>query len=172
MSKDIQITISKKTFYTFLLLGILALAAVGINATSHPSPGHTILEIGNACISSGLNCNFLGAYYTKAEVDVICATPPVPVPNAPSGLTATFIGNTQVRLTWNDNSNDETLFNLERDDLQGDGWDPVGPIGNDIELFDDFDIDTSIPVYNYRISACNSGGCSSFSNTASTGGGS
>ncbi len=36
------------------------------------------------------------------------------IPNTPSGLTATALSSTQIKLDWTDNSTDETRFYIER----------------------------------------------------------
>jgi len=37
--------LTNKVFYTFILIGALVLLAIGINAISHPNPGHIASEI-------------------------------------------------------------------------------------------------------------------------------
>lgn len=99
-----------------------------------------------------------------ARGDVVSfATPDVPT--APSGLTGTYIGG--VRLSWQDNSNNETRFEIEweYDESQGEipppparVYDPIGSVGPDVSSFDD-----DFPVtgeQRYRVRACNDDGCS------------
>jgi len=87
-------------------------------------------------------------------------------PNAPSNLSASDDGSSSVTLNWQDNSNNETGFTLERR-LQGtEPWISVsgGIPANDTQFADATDIGNDI--YEYRIKANGSSGDSSYSNVA------
>lgn len=94
------------------------------------------------------------------------------IPQAPSGLAGTFIdGNPPfVELTWQDNSSNETRFEIERE-LQGGGggngssgpqpvFQPIASVGAGVTLLND-----SPPTGDllYRVRACNPDGCSAWS---------
>ena len=49
-------------------------------------------------------------------------------PAAPDGLVAAAAGSSAVDLTWNDNSPDETNFNIERS-LDGTSFSPLTSVG-------------------------------------------
>ncbi len=112
-------------------------------------------------------------YYVRAvatnslgtsQGDIVSFTTP-DVPTAPSGLTGTYIGG--VRLSWQDNSNNETRFEIEweYEGSQGEApppparvYDPIGSVGPDVSSFDD-----DFPItgeQRYRVRACNDDGCS------------
>ena len=97
--------------------------------------------------------------------DVVAFTT-LDVPQTPSGLSGSFIsGNSpSVELTWQDNSSNETRFELERELLGGNGvsgparvFQPIATLGAGVTLFSD-----SPPTGDllYRVRACNADGCS------------
>ena len=86
---------------------------------------------------------------------------------APSGLAATTVGaGTAIELEWTDNADDETRYEVQRDAGGGLGFAALETLGTDAESHTD---DAVAPdgSYTYRVRACNAGGCSSFSGTAS-----
>ena len=83
--------------------------------------------------------------------------------NAPSNLQA-LNDDSSVSLSWNDNSVDESVFEIERAEGTGD-FDLIGTVDADITNF----VDNSLggaASYTYRIKAANAGGESDNSNTA------
>jgi FtsP/CotA-like multicopper oxidase with cupredoxin domain len=96
------------------------------------------------------------AYYTLA------GNPPA----APSNLSATAVSSSAIDLSWVDNANDETSFNIERS-LDGAVFSPLATVGANVVSYSDtaaLDPDTT---YWYRVNAENAGGTSAWSNTAS-----
>lgn len=90
----------------------------------------------------------------------------VPPPNPPSNLTVTRTGETRLKLQWADNSNNETLFRIER--RVGTGrFVEIRLVGTNITSYED----TSVTVgnqYYYRVRAFRSPDAySSYSNTVS-----
>lgn len=90
--------------------------------------------------------------------------PPAP-PSAPSGLNATAISSSQVRLTWTDNSNNETGFVVERATASGGPWTPLPALPSNTTTFIDGGLAASTPYW-YRLKANGSAGSSGYSNTA------
>jgi len=86
-----------------------------------------------------------------------------PAPVAPSGLVATAVSPTAIRLTWQDNADDETLFEVERLELT---WTKIGEVGADVTVAESPDL-TPGRRYTYRVRARNGAGASRYSNTAS-----
>ncbi|MBD5781174.1 hypothetical protein IEN85_16865 [Pelagicoccus sp. NFK12] len=87
-------------------------------------------------------------------------------PTAPSNLNGSDNGTDSVTLTWQDNSNNETGFALERRQQGTDNWISVsGAIPtNNTQFVDATDIGND--TYEYRIKATGSSGDSSYSNVA------
>jgi dipeptidyl aminopeptidase/acylaminoacyl peptidase len=67
-------------------------------------------------------------------------------------------------LTWTDNSLDETSFRIERS-LSLSGFAEVAVVGADITGYPDTGLNP-LATYYYRVRACNTQGCSSYSNIA------
>ena len=94
----------------------------------------------------------------------------VDLPQTPSGLSGLFIGGNLplVELTWQDNSSNETRFELERELVGGQGvssgparvFQPIASVGSDITLFNDMPPSGDL---RYRVRACNADGCSPWS---------
>jgi hypothetical protein len=121
----------------------------------------------------------------------------VPIPNAPSNLTATLTPMRGVYITWQDNSNNENGFIIEMKwhepfvdldgngkynigepftDVDGDGrwtgkdWNIVANVGADVTDYSFLGEQWYLPagcVISFRVSAFNDGGRSAYSNEAS-----
>jgi hypothetical protein len=89
-------------------------------------------------------------------------TPPPP-PAAPSNLTAAGSSTTGIRLTWTDNSNDETSFHIEQ--KIGGTFVHIGYAAIDATRVTIQDL-TAGQAYTFRIRANNGGGPSGYSNEA------
>ncbi len=85
------------------------------------------------------------------------------VPDAPTNLQAAALSDTAIRLTWDDNSNNETGFNVYR--LEGEFMTLVGTVGTNITTIDDTDLLPNSPYY-YIVRAFNDVGESDDSNIA------
>lgn len=74
--------------------------------------------------------------------------------SAPSNLTATAIGATQIRLNWSDNSGDETNFKIERKVGSGGTWAQIAQVDADVTTY----LDTAVSANNtyfYRVRGTN-----------------
>lgn len=89
------------------------------------------------------------------------------VPTAPGTLVATASSNSQIDLTWADNSNNETGFILERSADGSTGWTSVATPAANATSASNTSL-TSNTAYYYRIRATNTGGDSTNSATANT----
>jgi hypothetical protein len=87
--------------------------------------------------------------------------PAIP-PAAPSDLRG-FCGALEVQLTWQDSSNNELCFLVERSSL-GEPWEEIGEAGPNETLFYDRNVQPN-QIYYYRVRAYNPCGYSSYSNT-------
>lgn len=107
-------------------------------------------------------CNSVGCSAWSAVASV---TTPGQVPAAPSALSATATGPNAVSLAWTDNSSTESGFEIERAPGGG-AFAPLASVATDVTTYDDPTVQGSSP-YEYRVRACNSLGCSAWSNVAS-----
>jgi hypothetical protein len=98
------------------------------------------------------------------ESDLTLYPPTAPV--APSGLTATTLSRSQIKLSWVDNSTNETQFRIERKVGATGTYALLGVVGANVVTFIDSNL-TSGVKYFYRIRASNTGGNSVYSNEAS-----
>jgi alpha-tubulin suppressor-like RCC1 family protein/chitodextrinase len=103
---------------------------------------------------------------TKTATAVTVTVSNILTPAAPSGLVATFASPTQVSLTWNDNSTNETGFRIERKVGTGGTYALLASVGAEIESYTDSTIVVGIQYF-YRVCATSSLGSSAFSNEAS-----
>ncbi|MBN1670100.1 MAG: fibronectin type III domain-containing protein, partial [Kiritimatiellae bacterium] len=86
------------------------------------------------------------------------------VPAAPSGLSATAQSSISIRLTWTDNSGDESGFKIERS-LDGSAWTQVATVGANVTSYANSGLNQGTRYY-YRVRAYNGAGDSGYSNTA------
>jgi hypothetical protein len=86
------------------------------------------------------------------------------IPNAPTSLTGEALSSDQVRLTWSDNSSNETGFQIERS-TNGRTFSVVGTVGADVKSFTDGTVKQRTE-YIYRIRAVGAAGVSAPSNLA------
>ncbi|HEX6790179.1 MAG TPA: LamG-like jellyroll fold domain-containing protein [Candidatus Krumholzibacteria bacterium] len=93
------------------------------------------------------------------------AGPPTP-PAAPDNLVATATTFHRIDLTWVDNSNNETAFEIERS-LDGVVFSPLGSTTPNTTVYADKTAQT-MTTYWYQVRATNNSGPSGWSNTAST----
>jgi hypothetical protein len=90
---------------------------------------------------------------------------PQPPDGAPTNLTCTAMSSTKVNLTWTDNASNEAWYRIER---------KIGAAGTFVTVNSVHPIATATQdsplnphtTYVYRVSACNSAGCSAPSNEA------
>jgi len=83
---------------------------------------------------------------------------PATVPLAPSGLTVAAVAEDQIDLSWNDNSEDETGFKIERSDTGGgNGFSLIHSTGPDVTSYSDTGRSPGT-TYFYRVKAANLAG--------------
>ena len=93
-------------------------------------------------------------YSCSTSTDGNGNTTAVPVP--PSNLRGTVASNTQINLSWTDNSTNETGFKIERKTGTG-VYAVVGTTATDINTYSDNGL-TSNTTYTYRVYSYNAGG--------------
>ena len=88
-------------------------------------------------------------------------------PAAPSGLISTAASQTQITLSWADNSGDESGFKIERSADGSTGWTQIGTVGANVSTYPNTGLVANALWY-YRVRAWNGSGDSGYSNTANT----
>lgn len=83
---------------------------------------------------------------------------------APGNLTASGVSISQIDMSWTDNSNNETSFEVERSSGSS-GFSTVAVLGADVTTYSDLGLDRNTS-YSYRVRACDDTQCSAYSNTA------
>ncbi len=86
--------------------------------------------------------------------------------SAPTNLTATAQSETQINLSWTDNSDNESGFIIERSINFEAGFDTIAVVGDSVTSYDDMGL-TESTEYFYRLSAFNINDTSVVSDTAS-----
>jgi hypothetical protein len=134
--------------------------AGGLNVTapSNPNlcpPGHYMLFI--------LDGNGVPSVAKIIQIGAV----PLTAPAAPSSLSATAVSSTQINLTWLDNASNEDGFKIERcSGSSCTNFAQIAQVGPGVVSYSNTGL-TSSTNYSYRVRAYNSGGDSSYSNTAS-----
>ncbi|OJJ15529.1 hypothetical protein BKI52_37220 [marine bacterium AO1-C] len=85
-------------------------------------------------------------------------------PTAPINLTAISETSNRIRLSWQDQSSNETYFIIERAQDTDDNFVSVDSVGTDTTEYIDIDL-TAETTYFYRVKATNMDGESAYSNT-------
>ncbi len=128
-----------------------------------------------ACVDDAVNVVLPGKTYiyrvaaynaggrSPYSQEVTVRTPGVVVPASPSGLTATAASATQLDLQWNDNSDSEEGFRVERREGASDQWVVVGGrVPANRPQFTDYGLEPG-GTYTYRVRAFNVAGHSEWS---------
>ena len=89
----------------------------------------------------------------------------VGAPQAPSGLSATAASQTQINLSWTDNSTDETGFKIERSLTSGSGFSQIATTSAHAVSYSNTSLSAATTYY-YRIRAYNADGNSNYSGEA------
>lgn len=86
-------------------------------------------------------------------------------PNAAANLAATAVSTSQINLTWQDNSSNESGFRIERSTTAAGVWVQVGTVSANATSFDSTGL-TPGTAYSFRVVAFNSAGAANPSNAA------
>jgi predicted phage tail protein len=137
---------------TASLNGTTAPATLSIQATTGAlAPG---TYTANVAVTSNVAAN------SPQAVTVTFTVAPVPPPAAPTNLNANGQGN-MIRVTWDDNSNNEQSFEVQRNTTGANGpWTTIASLPANIVDYRDRNYVSGV-TYWYRVLACNAGGCTS-----------
>lgn len=106
-------------------------------------------------VAPGSVTYYVGSHY-EVQIDA---------PAAPSGLGATALSTSQIRLTWTDNSDNETGFRIERSATGTSGWSQIGTVAANVTTYTNSNLTCGTRYY-YRVRAYNVAGTSAYSNVA------
>jgi hypothetical protein len=115
---------------------------------------------------SALPNNFRGRVVIQSDQPftvTLTACPPQ-LPAEPKNLTAKAISQTQILLSWMDNSTNETGFKVERSP-NGASWAQIATVGANVNSYANIGLPPGT-TYLYRVRAYNTIGNSAYSNTA------
>jgi hypothetical protein len=141
---------------SFSLIATLAADSVSYSDTGLSAASSYIYRL-SAFNSAGVAAPSNDAWATTDPIVI-------PVPNAPSALSASAVSATEIALSWSDNASDESGFELERD--AGAGWTLIATLAADTVSYSDQGLAAASP-YSYRVRALGAGDPSAYSAVAS-----
>jgi titin len=97
---------------------------------------------------------------------VTAIDPSVAVPNAPTNLKVTAVSQSELDLTWQDNSSNELIFKIERRRNSETAWTEIAQVIGGVTSYSSTDL-LADSTYFYRVRASNQGGESAYSNIGS-----
>jgi hypothetical protein len=130
------------------------------NSRSYTDPA---VAVGSTYAYRVIAANTLGMSAPSAPASI--TVPGLP-PTAPTGLTAVPVSRTQITLNWQDTSDNETGFTIERS-TNGTSWSPIANVGANVRTFANTGLKQMI-LYSYRVRANNAWGSSAFSPVVSS----
>ncbi|MFZ6040506.1 S8 family serine peptidase [Vibrio natriegens] len=134
-------------------------------ASMHPEWGYA--DIKNRILSTTRPLTSLaGKTVTGGVLNALNAVQePATLPAAPTSLSATAVSDTEITLTWEDNSNNEQGFRIERN--SGSGWEvDFASVGANVTTYSDTGL-TAENSYDYQVVAYNEVGDSAYTDVAS-----
>jgi len=132
--------------------------------------GANVIKYSDTGLSGDTTCYYLvrassdsgdSSYSNKASA----TTPLQTIPNAPSSLDAVAISSAQIDLSWQDNSNNESGFKIDRKTGAGGSYRQVAIVGRNINTYSDTSLIEDTTYY-YHVRAYNDAGHSLYSDEA------
>ena len=136
------------------------IATLGSSITSYSDTG---LDGSTAYYYKTRGYNGAGNSGYSNTASATTLNPPEP-PSTPQNLTATAYSDSQIDLSWSDNSN-ETGYRIERS-LDQSSWVEITILATNVTTYNDSGLNGNT-IYYYKVRAYNEAGDSSYSNTAS-----
>ena len=186
-------SVVRTTTFTLTVNKITPSLSISLSPSSTVNQGTQTIAAGNGC-PSGLTCtltrNGIGVsnpdiqtlavgtytyvystagntqYNSASATNILTVNSLVTVPSAPSNLVATTLSTTSIRLNWNDNSNNEDGFKIERATRKG-AFIQIAVVGRDVITYTNSGLKKRTS-YSYKVRAYNAAGNSAYSSTATT----
>ncbi len=130
-----------------------------ITLTVSPKDGHNFTSWTGCNSTFGASCTV--TISTTVNRTVTANFSPTSMPSAPSNLTATPVSQTQINLSWTDNSTNESSFRIERKTSPTGSWSQIASVGANITSYSHTGLNANTTYY-YRVRAYNSLGYSSY----------
>ena len=140
-------------FTSFCTLSVGAVASCGANFEL-PNAGTVTLRVTDSNQSRGAT-SLDSVFIDEIKLFVESNTGPVTLPAAPTGLAGDNSTPGQIALSWTDNADNETRFDVQR--AEGGSWETIATLGPDTQSFVDETV-ASLTTYQYRVVAGNSAG--------------
>jgi fibronectin type 3 domain-containing protein len=138
-----------------------------IRVTMRPGPQVAGSQVDTAVFRFGLNSE---PEYEQYQVNnfytVVTTADPTALSTAPSNLAAVANGRNKINLTWDDNSDDELYFSLQRATAAAGPFAEVQKVAAGLEAYTDLGL-TAGTTYYYKLAAVNAFGTSAFTSVAS-----
>jgi len=106
-----------------------------------------------------------GQTYNCGTVTMAAVVDSTTVPAPPTGLSATAVSSSQIKLDWVDNTNNETGYKIERKTGSSGTYAQIGTVAANVTTFNDTTLSAST-LYYYRVRATNNVGDSGYGNEA------
>jgi hypothetical protein len=156
---------SLPVYVRVLLLTVLILTIVPMDMKPSAASGHATRFAQNPSLALaapdtppvGLNRKVM----LPVTMRVVPTPPPGAAPMAPSALSALGASQTSIRLTWQDNANNESGFQIERTPVGVSNWASVGATLADQSSYLDQNL-TPSTAYTYRVRATGATGASAY----------
>jgi hypothetical protein len=140
-----------------------------VNFSEITTAGSNVTSYSNTGLSSATTYYYrvraFNAQGNSSYSNTASATTQGSVPGTPIGLTASALSKTQIKITWGDNSTNETGFKIERS-TNGTTFTQIATVGANVSTYTNTGLAKN-KTYWYRVRAYNGAGDSGYSNVAS-----
>jgi len=141
-------------FTTFCTLQVGAASSCSVGFDMQAA-GTITLQVTDTNQSRGTRATD-SVYIDQIQLFVESNSGPVTLPIAPSGLSGDASTPGEISLSWIDNADNETRYDVQRSD-DGSSWSTIASLGTDAQSYTDASV-ASLTTYFYRIQAGNGAG--------------